>query len=250
MSSWINITARLAVLPTIVAGFCAAIPHWIFTRSDIDVARTMTLIAVIAWSVTALGFLAVRQWLSLAALAIATLSVLMIWGGHVLIAYESFRMYIGLPTVLDFAMAALWWGVYFSILFAALYPLHRCQQFKPPSGKKQLSPHPGMELVTIFAIVNFGFVAVIAVITVTTGSYQISFPTLATLHLPLQTIKDWARPGMGSVSHLPASMMLYAVFGSAFQCGLAWFVCRVGFAAGIIAPSTHSAPQLGQGESG
>ena len=237
MRLWINIAARLIFLPLIAGTICAAIPHWIFTRSDIDVPRTMTMVAAVAWGVTFLVFLTRHQWLNLVALGLATLSVVATWGVHVLLARRTFRMYIGVPSVSEFAMAAMWWGVYFAILFAVLYPLHQCEQMTFYSDHNKAPPYPGIRLVEIFAKVNFGIVAIIAIITATTGSYEISFPTLATLNLPLQTVKDYVRPSMGSGGYMPGSMMLYAVFGTAFQCGLAWLICRLGYFAGLIKPA-------------
>ena len=224
----------------IAASCCAAVPHILFSREDINVAMAMIGIAALSWCATLLVFSCSRRWFAILALGLATVSVLLTWGIHICIAYKTFRMYIGIPSALEFTMAALWWGTYFSVLFVVAYPLHRHERFKSYPNTNDGPQHPGGTLARIFFAINLVIVAVLALITVTTGSYQLSLPTMGSLHLPIQTIKDSSRAGFGSGGYLQGSMILYALFGTLFQCGLAWLVCCIGFYFGIIKPATNN----------
>jgi hypothetical protein len=224
MTAYTQIVLRLVLFPILVATTCVGVPHLVFTRQGIDVPATMATVASVTWVLTVVSLLAIRKPIYLLALAVGTSSVVAVWGLHILASLETFRMYIGIPSVSDFTMAACWWGSYFAIQFAILYLLHSNELIGVAEFQRA---HPGFELAGLFGLLNFGLLAIIAITTFATGSYHLSFPWLATLNLPLQTIKDWARPGMGSGGYIPASMILYAVLGTSFQLFLAWLVCRL-----------------------
>jgi len=234
MNPVLQIVLRLVLFPITIAAICVAVPHFIFSREGINVRGTMTVVAAVSWAITCLSLIATRKPVYLMALALGSSSVLIVWGLHVLVSYETFRMHIGVPSIADFAMAALWWGSYFAIQFSTLYPLVTNSILGTTEPQ---TSHPGIEVAVLFGLVNIGLLVILAIVTVSTGGFHFSFPALATLNLPLQTLKDALRPVMGSGGYIPGSMILYAVFGTSFQLFLAWGVCCIAHKLGMLTPN-------------
>jgi hypothetical protein len=159
-------------------------------------------------------------------------SVLFVWGAHVLLAHEHLRLYAGIPSVLEFVGASTWWGTFFTLLFSSIYAFQRLQPQEPSDTARPL--HPGREVASSIVLANILLAATIAVASAFLRGDWFAFWALASLHLPLQTIKDAARPGMGSGGYYMGSILLYLVLGTGFQAVLARLVCRIGHGMGLL----------------